>query len=149
MLVYRVSKRAYARDLTGEGSCFDGGRWNSAGNPMIYTAISPSLALLEVLAHATVLPTGLVMVTIRLPAGASMERKEISELPIGWDARPPTAVSQRMGDIFLSTGKMLALRVPSVIVRPEDNILINPFYSQARHIEIVSVEDQPVDPRLK
>jgi len=149
MIIYRVSKRAHADDLSGEGSRREGGRWNSSGHPMIYTSLSRSLALLEVLAHSTILPGGIVLVTLRLPSGARVQKMEIADLPVGWDARPHIAASQLIGDEFLRSAKFLALRVPSVIIREEDNILINPYHLQARNIEIVSVEDLAVDPRLK
>ncbi len=148
MIVYRVSKRAYADDVTGKGSRLDGGRWNSAGSAMLYTSISPSLALLEVLAHSTILPSDLVLVKLRLPQGAHIRKIELADLPVGWDERPQTAISQRIGDDFLRAAKFLAMRVPSVIIREEDNIVINPSHPHARTIEIVSVEDLPVDPRL-
>jgi RES domain-containing protein len=149
MIVYRVSKRAHARDLSGEGSRREGGRWNSAGHPMVYTSISRSLALLEVLAHSTILPSGIVLVTLRLPSGARVQKIETADLPVGWDTLPQKAVSQLIGDEFLRAAKFIALRVRSVIIKEEDNILLNPFHPQIRNIEIVSVEDLAVDPRLK
>jgi RES domain-containing protein len=149
MIVYRVTKRSYANDLSGDGSRRVGGRWNSVGIPMIYTSISPALALLETLAHSTILPSGLALVTLRLPSRARIQKIDATQLPPGWDALPNTAVTQLIGDEFLRSAQFLALQVSSVILRGEDNILINPNHPQATLIEIVSVESLEVDPRLK
>ncbi len=46
MLVYRVGKTRFAKDLTGEGARLNGGRWNNIGTPCIYTAESRALAIL-------------------------------------------------------------------------------------------------------
>ena len=149
MLVYRVTRAAYAEDLSGEGSRREGGRWNSAGRAMIYTSASRSLALLEVLAHSTILPSGLSVVTLRLPPRLHVPKMALPDLPVGWDERPHNAVSQRVGDEFLGTRKALVMRVPSVIIREEDTILINPLHTLAQKIEIVNVENLVVDSRLK
>src|ERR1019366_3437688 len=125
MIVFRVSKRVHAHDLSGEGARREGGRWNTTGQAMIYTSVSRSLALLEVLAHSTVLPSGVALVTLRLPPGSRVQKIDIADLPVGWVARPPTKVSQRIGDEFLREAKSLALRVPSAIIQEEDNIVLN------------------------
>ncbi len=149
MIVYRVCHRTHAQDLTGEGARLSGGRWNSAGNPMIYAARSPALALLEVLAHATILPSNQVLVTLRLPSRVHIGKLGINKLPAGWNSLPSSATSQQIGDLFLREGQFLAIRVPSVILPEEENILINPRHASAKEIVIVSIENLPIDPRLK
>ena len=47
MLVYRLVRRPYASQLDGYGAALFGGRWNSVGLPVIYTAQHRSLAVLE------------------------------------------------------------------------------------------------------
>ena len=49
MLLYRISKSKYAKDLSGEGARRAGGRWNFKGTPVVYTADSTALATLETL----------------------------------------------------------------------------------------------------
>ena len=56
MIVYRLSREKYARDLSGEGARKAGGRWNSRGIPLVYTSQSISLCALEVAVH---LPLGM------------------------------------------------------------------------------------------
>ncbi len=149
MTVYRISKRIHARDLTGRGAQLVGGRWNSMGNAMLYTASSRSLALLELLAHSTILPSGMVMVTLQIPARLRIPIFHVTNMPSGWDDVPPTRVSQTFGDKFLQQGSSLAIGVPSVIVQDEENILINPFHPRANGLDILSIEDLSIDTRLK
>ena len=49
---WRIVKRKYAKTaFSGEGARVFGGRWNSPGFPVVYTAGSHSLAALEMLVH--------------------------------------------------------------------------------------------------
>ena len=49
---WRIVKRKRARAaVTGEGARLYGGRWNSAGASIVYTAGSQSLAALEIVVH--------------------------------------------------------------------------------------------------
>ncbi len=51
MELYRLTKEKYGNDISGTGAFLAGGRWNSKGIRMLYTAGSRSLALVESLAH--------------------------------------------------------------------------------------------------
>ena len=46
MIVYRFAHPKFAHDLSGTGARLKGGRWNTAGTPVIYTSECISLALL-------------------------------------------------------------------------------------------------------
>jgi RES domain-containing protein len=149
MVVYRVTNLKHARDLSGEGARTSGGRWNSPGYPMLYTSTSRSLSLLEMLAHSTVLPLAMVRVTLEIPARTRIQKIELADLPMGWNSRPHTSVSQKIGDTFLIRKDSLALQVPSVIVKEESNILINPLYPSSQLIKILNIESLDIDSRLK
>jgi RES domain-containing protein len=149
MIVYRVAKKSHATDLTGEGAKIYPGRWNSPVYPMLYTASSRSLALLEVLAHSTVRPLGRVLLTLELPAHTLINKVDVSDLPKGWNSNPHSSITQNLGDEFIRAGKFLAMQVPSVIINEESNVLINPLHPDAKKIKIITVEDIIVDPRLK
>ncbi|HMP94283.1 MAG TPA: RES family NAD+ phosphorylase, partial [Phnomibacter sp.] len=47
MVVYRIAACSYINDLSGEGAYLHGGRWNSPGTRLLYTAENPALAMLE------------------------------------------------------------------------------------------------------
>src|SRR6266851_4258830 len=51
-VAWRIVHRRFAKiAFTGEGARLFGGRWNSPGRPVIYTAQSQALAALEILVH--------------------------------------------------------------------------------------------------
>jgi len=52
MIVYRFSSKQFIDDLSGEGARLYGGRWNHKGLPALYTSLTTSLALLELLIHS-------------------------------------------------------------------------------------------------
>ena len=50
--VWRITSNKFIKSaFNGEGARLFGGRWNSRGTPLIYTAESKSLAALEILVH--------------------------------------------------------------------------------------------------
>jgi RES domain-containing protein len=51
MIVYRIARANYIRDLSGIGSRLYGGRWNRKGTGIIYTSETRALATLEYLVH--------------------------------------------------------------------------------------------------
>ncbi|MEJ0103503.1 MAG: RES family NAD+ phosphorylase [Bacteroidota bacterium] len=51
MNVYRISKCEYISDLQGTGAALYPGRWHSKGTYILYTAATPSLAMLESVVH--------------------------------------------------------------------------------------------------
>ncbi len=66
----------------------------------------------------------------------------------GWDARPYTGASQAVGDAWLAEGRSLALRVPSVVVASEWNVLVNPQHPAFGEVEVSAPVAAPFDPRL-
>jgi RES domain-containing protein len=52
MIAYRFSSKQFIADLSGEGARLYGGRWNHKGIPALYTSLTISLALLELLIHS-------------------------------------------------------------------------------------------------
>lgn len=69
MNIYRITKSKYTSDMSGTGSRISGGRWNSRGNPVIYTTSTSALAMLEALANfkSTRAPLNLVLVEYFVP----------------------------------------------------------------------------------
>ncbi|WP_293400555.1 RES domain-containing protein [Phenylobacterium sp.] len=127
--------------LDGEGARLFGGRWNSPGRPMIYTAASPSLAVLEVLVRFDLPPELLRndyrLLSIHVPDDAPV--LELEDLP-----GDPRAV----GDDFLSRGEALVLRAPSAVVPQERNSLVNPRHPAAALLRLQANEPFKFDPRL-
>ena len=138
MIAWRLCRRPHA-DLTGEGARIFGGRWNSAGRPVVYLAEHPALAALELRVHLD-LPFEL------LPADFVLMRVSIPDSPtIGLEAPARTVA---MGDAWLIEARSAALRVPSVLVPHAWNVLLNPRHPDAAQAEVLDVEPFAFNPRL-
>jgi len=150
MLLYRICSAKFAKDLTGEGAKLNGGRWNHAGTPCIYTAENKALALLEYTAHAKIhlIPRALSFITLEVP-DHSIESFKISQLPGNWKQFPHPKETRDFGTKFLTNNKYLLYRLPSVIIEDEMNYIINTFHSEMKHVKIKEVKDYPYDLRLK
>jgi len=115
---------------------------------MLYTASSRALAAMELAVHLEPdeLPDDLVMVTINLPSTATMV--PVRSLPPGWDRRPPARKSQVIGDQFLSSSQALILSVPSVVIKDDQNYLINPAHPSFSEVSIDSIVPFQYNARL-
>ncbi len=150
MEVYRISRAAYKNDLTGTGAKMDGGRWNSIGNPVVYSSENQSLSLLETLVHISprTVTSDLWVTTIHVPEDLELDRVDRANLPEGWNRYRVTPASQELGDRWLVQSKTLGLFVPSVISPIDCNVLLNPIHPGMRRIKIVEVQPLSIDPRL-
>jgi RES domain-containing protein len=129
--VYRLCKSKYAATaFDGEGAFQFGGRWNSCGTRMVYTAESLSLAVLEMLVHfqdeAFFTAYCFIEATINKKMIASIEN--INPLPKNWQASPAPFAVQKIGDDWAKKQSTAVLRVPSAIIATEFNYLINPIH---------------------
>lgn len=148
MRVYRLCKARWALTaFSGEGSLRFDGRWHFAGVPMVYTASSQALAALEILVHMEIrhAPADFVLIPAELPAKLAKPLKEPRD---GWDHLPPNQVSQQIGTDWFKSGKSVGLRVPSVVIPGEMNVLLNPLHSDFKNIEIHEPQPFSFDPRL-
>lgn len=148
MQVFRLClKRWAATAFSGEGAVRYGGRWHLAGTPVVYAATSRALAALEVLVHLEIrhAPPGFVLIPADVPDELIAD---LGEPPPGWDALPPGDVSRRAGKAWLESRRSVALRVPSIVVRGEHNVLLNPLHPELERVEIGRPEPFAFDPRL-
>jgi RES domain-containing protein len=143
LIFHRLAKGAYTA-LDGEGARLYGGRWNSPGRPMVYTAASPSLAVLEVLVHLD-LPPNLApddyrLLAIAVPDDAPVER--LRDMPV--DARACVVA----GDPFLTRGEALVMLVQSVVIPQEHNALIHPQHPAMHSVRLAADQPFRFDQRL-
>lgn len=133
---------------TGEGARRAGGRWNSPGVSVIYASEALSLALVEVLVH---LPPDLLPSYSALPLEYDATLAETlapADLPADWRLSPPPASTQALGDAWVREGRSAILRVPSVVVPHEPNLLLNPAHPAFHHVKRGAPERFPFDSRL-
>ena len=148
MVAYRIADARHPIfDATGAMLC--GGRWNSAGQRVIYAAESYAGAMLEVLVHSNLSapPKHHRVVAIMIPEQVEVEILLPRDIP-GWD-RADLVVSRRFGDTWLQGNRSAVLRVPSVITEGrESNILLNPLHPQFPLITATAPEQIRWDTRL-
>lgn len=147
---WRIVKKKYqANAFSGEGAKQYGGRWNSPGNPVVYTAESQSLAALEMLVHlesAEVLST---YVVFQVTFDRSLVSDVSKPLPKQWDTEPCPRKVCLLGDEWLRSAKSAVLRVPSALIHSENNYLLNPRHERFHKIKIAKPEPFLIHPRLQ
>jgi RES domain-containing protein len=148
MRVWRIARSAYPA-LDGEGARIAGGRWNSKGIPVVYTAGSRALAMLEVLVWTDPadVPKDYEMKEIVVPEGITVEGVTPHELPPDW-RKPRNTACRAVGDAWASAGRSLVLQVPSALIPEEPNFLINPRHPAAADVRVVVSRPFSFDPRL-
>ena len=101
---------------------------------MVYTAATPSLAVLEVLVHLDLppdlIPDDMVLLAIDVPDDATLHRLD----------RTPTDAD--------ACRQALGLRVPSVVVPQEANLLLNVRHADMTRVRVVGTDPFRFDPRL-
>ncbi len=149
MQFYRLCKATYHNDLDGVGASLGGGRWNSTNQFMVYASEQRSLCLMESLAHLNSVKrlAPYSMMVLYAPDTISIENFPLQPLDADW--RTNQDVTQRAGDEWLRSGRSLLLRVPSVIVPQEFNLLMNPRHPDRNLVRILEIEPFHFDPRLK
>lgn len=150
MKIYRLSRRNYAKDLSGTGAKINGGRWNSRGIEALYTSEHISLAKLEVAVHISLdlIPDDYCVIELELPNQTKIKTLKVSDLPNYWDCIPYAKTTQLIGDEFLNENKFLALKVPSAIVHQEHNLILNPHHKDYHKVKITKIEKFGFDERL-
>ena len=150
MILWRIAtetRRYAADDLSGLGAAAHPGRWNDSGQPVVYTAPTIAMAMLETAAHIddAGLPLNRFLVRIELPdaAWAARTDRSAASLPVAWCAIPAGRASIDVGSAWLRAGTSPVLAVPSAIVPEETVTLINPAH--ALNAGMTATVVRPVD----
>jgi RES domain-containing protein len=130
---WRIEKqKRLSTARTGEGARITGGRWNSAGRPVVYASEHLSLAVLEILVHS---PTAEQRQVARALAEVFVPDAMIATVPLvllppDFGYLSPLAPTQAIGDEWLDSNRSVALIVPSAVVTIESNLLLNPRHPE-------------------
>jgi RES domain-containing protein len=148
---WRITKSAQAASaFDGEGARLHGGRWNSPGTSVVYTAQSEALAALELLVHLQSSQLLLAYCSIAADFDASLiEAVDPASLPGNWREYPAPAALQTIGDRWVAEQRSLVLQVPSAIVPSEVNYLLAPQHPDFRRVALSKPKPFTLDPRLK
>jgi RES domain-containing protein len=150
LAAWRITKRKNAKSaFTGEGARLYGGRWNSPGVPLVYTAQSRSLAVLEMLVHldSADLLKRYVLFEIRFD-DSIVNSVSPAQLPRNWRTAQSRATLRAIGDQWVANGDSAVLRVPSALVAEENNFLLSPRHKDFRAVDIGKPVSFSFDPRL-
>ncbi|HQT05517.1 MAG TPA: RES family NAD+ phosphorylase, partial [Thiotrichales bacterium] len=131
-----------------EGARLYGGRWNPKGYPIVYTAESRSLALLEMLVQDDPLRANYVLVPAHIPNDLSITIIQTQELPEDWRNLSTRDTLQTVGKDWLTSMRSAILSVPSAVLPAERNYLINPNHPDFQKIMLGSPESLQTDMRL-
>ncbi|OJA34227.1 RES family NAD+ phosphorylase [Burkholderia ubonensis] len=132
--LWRISNYA---DLKGIGGLRAGGRWHFAGQPVVYLAEHPALALLETLVHLEIasvaqLPNGYQLLRVEVPDSVAVAEIAEHDAPAEWLQTKPSAL----------------LRVPSAVVPHAHNFLLNPLHPAVAEIRVAEILQAPYDSRI-
>ena len=130
---FRLCNKKY-HPLDPEGARRAGGRWNSKGVPAVYLADSISLAVLEVTVHALELPDDYYLTEVIFDE-ALVETLDITKLL--WNWRDPVRADELrgIGDQWNSEKRSAILKIPSIVVPQEFNLVVN-----TEHADFPAVE---------
>lgn len=150
MIVYRVGKTKYSKDLSGEGARLNGGRWNHILTPCIYTSESRALAVLEYTVNVNIddIPRSLSITTIEIP-DAGIRELSVAELPGNWIESPAPSSTKDFGTNLLHLAASPILKIPSAVISHEFNFILNPKHVDSKGFNILNVEDFVYDVRIK
>lgn len=154
MRVWRICRAPYADEaFSGEGARRFGGRWNSRGVPMVYSSTSLSLAAIELFVHLEPgqAPRDLVYVSATFPDGEPARTIQPDELRPDWWSDDTTAAveaTRELGDAWIRSRSSLAMLVPSVPIRVEWNVLLNPLHPRIGELKIEPAQPFIFDARM-
>ena len=148
MEVFRISAPRYAQQLTASGVA---NRWNTAGQYIIYTAATASLACLENVVHrgAEGLQAPFKLMRLAIPDQVLIEEVAEPLLPVGWQPVTSYPQCQAIGAAWYQLRRSAVLKVPSAIIASEANYLISTVHPDFSQITLLSTEDFIFDPRIK
>lgn len=146
----RIVRPQYAEEaFSGEGARITGGRWNSRGHPVVYTASTVSLATLELLVNVPQRERIREYVVLHcwFPE-AIVETVDRAMLPDNWRDLPHPPRLQQIGNEWLESRASVVLAVPSAVIETETNYLINPEHPDFGSVEIGEPKRFTLDRRL-
>lgn len=149
MRVHRISKEKYIEDLSGKGAKLHGGRWNPKGYAVLYTSENRALAALEILVHLDreTIPDDLKIISLEIP---NSEIEVFDKATFNAILKDENAenILKNEGRNWLESRRSLALKIPSVLIRRERNILINPLHPIFPKIKKLTIENFYFDERF-
>lgn len=147
--VWRLTTARFAKSaFSGDGARLYGGRWNRKGVPLVYTAGTQSLAMLELLVQDDALRARYAVIEARIPKSVTIDRIRIEDLPPDWREIDGREKLRAIGTEWARKLTAAVLAVPSAVVPAELNYLLNPLHRDFRRIKIGKANEFRTDLRL-
>lgn len=150
MLVYRIASPKFIEDLSGAGSKQYGGRWNDKGVAMVYFAESRAMAVMEVLVHLRPeeIDREFVLAVFEVldDSVLTIYTKDLSK---NWKEESEVETLKEIGNKFIEENKFLLMKVPSVIIEEDYNLVFNPNHPHSNKIRLVEKRFFKFDVRFK
>mgnify|MGYP001598695697 CR=1 FL=1 len=144
--LWRISNYA---SLDGEGGLRFSARWHTAGRGLVYFAESPAGVLVEALVHLELdeqdWPRSYQLFQVEYPGKLRMETLQPRPAK-GWQHK--LALTRRLGDEWLRSGRSALARVPSAILPDTWNVLLNPEHEDTPQVRVVRAVRAEYDQRL-
>jgi len=148
MILYHLDKWKYKDVWPPEGTLHAEGRWNKAGQWLVYTSPNIALAKLEILANENHLPLKRVCITIEVPDNAGIYEVRNHQLPLNWMDKPYPNELVNHTENFLKLSKMI-MKIPSAQSYREYNYLINVRHPDFHtKVKLLDISEEPFDSRL-
>lgn len=154
MLLYRIASEARLADFTGRGASYlNGARWNKAGVPAIYFALSPATAMLELanyLPSPKYIPKNYRLGIYEYGQSGSLYTLLKEQLPQDWDNYPYPQSTQQLGSQYLNNPQFSGMIVPSaaVVGGLDSCVVLSPHTLSTNDLQLVQTHSQLYNPRL-
>lgn len=150
MKVYRIAKTLYVNDLSGEGARLHGGRWNRPGVPVLYTSQARSLALLELIVHFAAynaIKDSFSFLSLEIPDVEiiSIDNQLLKGNKFDLNNQKLWEISEH----YFFKENVLGIKVPSILIPEESNIILNPFHPNFKQIKKISIDSIDLDERFR
>ena len=134
--------------FSGQGGLYAASRWNEKGHLMVYSASSRALAAVEYFVNLepSQAPADLVMAEADVPDSAVL-KLEMAKLPKDWFTLN-NRECRRLGMEWLKTRRSAALAVPSVPIRGDWNVILNPEHPDFSRIRRIAATPFFYDVRM-
>lgn len=134
--------------FSGQGGLYAGRRWNEKGHLIVYTASSRALAAVEYFVNLepNQAPADLLMTEADVPDSLVL-KLEMAELPKDWFTLN-NRECRRIGTEWLRSRRSAALVVPSVPIRGDWNVILNPTHPDFRRIRQIAATPFFYDVRM-
>ncbi|GAA4429820.1 hypothetical protein GCM10023188_15710 [Pontibacter saemangeumensis] len=149
MVVYRLGKREFIRDISGTRGLYGSAGWHEKGTRILYTSQTLSLAKMEILANTRKIPRNYAILILEVPSYITYKELFIRNLPPNWKDFPHPKELVTFTNDWIKENQFLVMKVPSVHSPFESNFLFNPLHPSFEDMKIIDVMPHEFDQRLK